>query len=173
MRKNELKKYIRDIPDFPKEGILFKDITTLLKDKDAFRKAVNLLAKDYQKQNIDIVVAIEARGFILGGAVAHRLGAGFVPVRKKGKLPSKSISQTYDLEYGTDTLEIHEDAIKPGARVLILDDLLATGGTVKAVAELVKKLQGEIVGIAFLIELKFLKGKQKIKDYPIVSLIKF
>ncbi|MBM3252110.1 MAG: adenine phosphoribosyltransferase [Candidatus Omnitrophica bacterium] len=173
MRKNDLKKYIRDIPDFPKAGILFKDITTLLNDKDAFRKAVNLLAKDYQKQNIDIVVAVEARGFILGGAVAHRLGAGFVPVRKKGKLPSKTISETYDLEYGTDTLEIHQDAIKPGARVLIIDDLLATGGTVKAVAELVKKLQGEIAGIAFLIELKFLKGKEKLKDYPILSLIKF
>jgi adenine phosphoribosyltransferase len=173
MRKNDLKKYIRDIPDFPKTGILFKDITTLLNDKDAFRKAVNLLAKDYQKQNIDMVVAVEARGFILGGAVAHRLGAGFVPVRKKGKLPSKTISETYDLEYGTDTLEIHEDAIKPGARVLIIDDLLATGGTVKAVAELVKKLKGEIAGIAFLIELKFLKGKEKLKDYPILSLIKF
>jgi len=173
MRKNELKKYIRDIPDFPKQGILFKDITTLLKDKDAFRKAVNLLAKNYMKQNIDIVVAVEARGFILGGAIAHRLGAGFVPVRKKGKLPTKTISETYDLEYGTDTLEIHEDAINPGARVLIIDDLLATGGTVGAVAELVKKLQGEIIAIAFLIELKFLKGKNKIKDYPILSLIKF
>jgi adenine phosphoribosyltransferase len=173
MRKNDLKKYIRDIPDFPKTGILFKDITTLLNDKDAFRKAVNLLAKDYQKQNIDMVVAVEARGFILGGAVAHRLGAGFVPVRKKGKLPSKTISETYDLEYGTDTLEIHEDAIKPGARVLIIDDLLATGGTVKAVAELVKKLKGEIAGIAFLIELKFLKGKDKLKEYHLLSLIKF
>jgi adenine phosphoribosyltransferase len=173
MKKNELKKYIRDIPNFPKQGIVFKDITTLLKDKEVFKKAINLLVKDYQKQNIDVVVAVEARGFILGGAVAYRLGAGFVPIRKKGKLPAKTISQTYELEYGTDTLEVHEDAIAFGSRVLIIDDLLATGGTVAAVVELVKKLQGEIVGIAFLIELKFLNGREKLREYPILSLIKF
>ena len=172
-KKIDLKDRIRNIPDFPKPGILFRDITTLLKDKQAFKQAVDELADKFKNKKIDTVVAVEARGFILGGAVAHKIGAGFVPVRKKGKLPWRTNSVTYDLEYGTDTLEIHEDAIKPGARVLIIDDLLATGGTVKAVAELIKKLQGEIAGIAFLIELKFLKGKQKLKDYPLLSLIKF
>ncbi|MDP2939044.1 MAG: adenine phosphoribosyltransferase [Candidatus Omnitrophota bacterium] len=173
MRKNELKKIIRTIVDFPKPGINFRDITTLLKEKGAFKRAVELLAKNFRKLNIDLVVAVEARGFILGGAVAYRLGAGFVPVRKKGKLPYKTMSASYELEYGTDVLEIHEDAIKPGNRILIVDDLLATGGTLKAVADLVTKFGAEIVGIAYLIELTDLKGREKLKDYNLLSIIKF
>ena len=174
VKKNlELKDCIRNIPDFPKPGILFRDITTLLKDNRAFKHALDSLVKKYKNKKIDKVVAVEARGFILGGAVAHRLGAGFVPVRKKGKLPWKTKSATYELEYGTDTLEIHHDAIKSGENVLIIDDLLATGGTVKAVTDLVKQLQGKIAGIAFLIELTDLKGKEKLKGYPVYSLIKY
>ena len=173
MKKAELKNYIRSIPDFPKEGILFRDITTLLLDKGALKDAINRLSRKYKKENIDVVVAVEARGFILGGAIAYKLNAGFVPVRKKGKLPSKVQSVTYDLEYGTDTLEIHEDAIKQGARVLIVDDLLATGGTVKATAELIQNAGGTVAGIAFLIELKALKGIKKLSEYPVYSLIKF
>ncbi|MCM8795497.1 MAG: adenine phosphoribosyltransferase [Candidatus Omnitrophica bacterium] len=169
----DLKKYIRSIPDFPKPGILFRDITTLLKDKKAFKFAVDTLAAKYRAKKIDVVVAVEARGFILGGALAHKLGAGFVPVRKKGKLPYKTNSVTYNLEYGTDTLEIHQDAIRHKNKVLIVDDLLATGGTVKAVVDLVNTLQGKIVGIAFLIELVDLGGREKLKDYPIYSLIKY
>lgn len=168
-----LKKHIRNIPDFPKAGILFKDITTLLKNKGAFKQAIDALAAKYKNKKIDAVVAVEARGFILGGAIAHRLGAGFVPVRKKGKLPYKTNSVTYALEYGRDTLEIHHDAIVAGERVLIVDDLLATGGTVKAVTDLVRQLQGKIVGIAFLVELKDLKGIAKLKGYPVYSLIKY
>jgi len=173
MKKIDLKTCIRNIPDFPKPGILFRDITTLLKDKKAFKQAVDSLANEYKNKKIDKIVAVEARGFILGGVIAHKLGAGFVPVRKKGKLPAKTNSVTYDLEYGTDTLEMHHDAIKPNDRVLIVDDLLATGGTVKAVTDLVKQLQGKIIGIAFLIELTDLKGIGKLKDYPVYSLIKF
>ncbi|MFC1804777.1 adenine phosphoribosyltransferase [Candidatus Omnitrophota bacterium] len=169
----KLEAYIRDIPDFPKKGIIFKDITTLLKDKDAFAAALRALADKYKDQKIDSVLAVEARGFIFGGAIAEKLGAGFVPVRKKGKLPAKTQSITYSLEYGTDTLEIHEDAIKPGDKILIIDDLLATGGTSKAVCDLVKQLKGEVAGIAFLIELEFLKGRDKLKDYPLFSLIKY
>jgi adenine phosphoribosyltransferase len=169
----DFKKHIRSIPDFPKPGILFKDITTLLKNKGAFKQTVDALAAKYKDKKIDLVVAVEARGFILGGAIAYRLGAGFVPVRKKGKLPAKTNSATYELEYGTDTLEIHQDAIKPDERVLIVDDLLATGGTVKAVTDLIRQLQGKIAGIAFLIELKDLKGIDKLKGYPVYSLIKY
>ncbi|MFH1414188.1 MAG: adenine phosphoribosyltransferase [Candidatus Omnitrophota bacterium] len=164
---------IRNIPDFPKEGILFKDITTLLKDKNAFKQATEEMAKRFKDKNIDKVVAVEARGFILGGVIAHAIGAGFIPVRKKGKLPSKTNSVTYDLEYGTDTLEIHHDAIVEGEKVLIVDDLLATGGTVKAVTDLVKQLKGEVAGIIFLIELTDLKGRDKLKDYPVEALIKY
>lgn len=176
MRKMEgvrLEKYIRSIPDFPKPGILFRDVTTLFKDKKAFRQAVDLLAAKYKNKKIDLVVAVEARGFVIGGAVAHRIGAGFILARKKGKLPWRSLSVTYELEYGTDTLEIHEDAIKPGDRILIIDDLLATGGTVRGVVDLVKKFGGNIIAIAFLIELVDLKGKEKLKGYPVHSLIKF
>jgi adenine phosphoribosyltransferase len=173
MEKPDLKKSIRSIPDFPKPGILFRDISTLLKDKQAFKSAIDALVAKYKNKKIDVVVAVEARGFILGGALAHRFKAGFVPVRKKGKLPWKTNSVTYDLEYGTDTLEVHQDAIAPGDNVLIVDDLLATGGTVKAVTELVKELKGKIVGIAFLIELTELKGIEKLKEYPVYSLIKY
>lgn len=169
----ELKKCIRNIPDFPKPGILFRDITTLLKDKKAFKLAVDKLADKYKGKKIDVIVAVEARGFILGGAIAHKLNAGFVPVRKKGKLPAKANSVTYDLEYGTDTLEMHQDAIKPKDKVLIVDDLLATGGTVKAVTDLIKQRKAKIAGIAFLIELTDLKGRDKLKDYSVYSLIKY
>ena len=171
--KTELEKYIRDIPDFPKAGIIFKDITTLLKDKSAFKKTIDALSEEFKGKRIDKVVAVEARGFIFGGALAAQLGAGFVPVRKKGKLPWKTNEVTYDLEYGTDTLQIHQDAIEPNESVLIVDDLLATGGTVKAVTDLIKQLKGKIIGVAFVIELEFLKGREKLKDYPLFSLIKF
>jgi adenine phosphoribosyltransferase len=169
----DLKNCIRNIPDFPKPGILFRDITTLLKDKKAFSYAVDQLAGVYIGKEIDKVVAIEARGFILGGAVAHKIGAGFVPVRKKGKLPWKTSAATYELEYGTDTLEMHQDAVSPGEKVLIVDDLLATGGTAKAVAGLVKKQGGEVAGIAFMIELSDLKGEEKLAGFPVYSLIKY
>jgi len=173
MKKIELADYIRSIADFPKKGILFRDITTLLKDKKAFKKAIDLLADNFKNKKIDYVVAVESRGFILGGAIAYRLGAGFVPVRKKGKLPYKTISVTYELEYGTDVLEMHVDALCKGAKVLIIDDLLATGGTAKAVAQLVEKLEAKIIGIAFLIELTALKGRDNLKSYNVYSLIKF
>lgn len=169
----ELKKYIRDIPDFPKPGILFKDITTLLKDGQAFKQTVDAFVEKYKDEKIDKVLAVEARGFIFGAAVAYRLGAGFVLVRKKGKLPAKTISVSYSLEYGTDTLQMHQDAINPGERVLIIDDLLATGGTVDAVTNLVKQLGGKISGIAFVIELVDLKGIEKLKGYPVYSLLKY
>lgn len=168
-----LKDCIRDVPNFPKEGIIFKDITTLLKDPEAFRHAIDELAKGFLDKKIDQVVGVEARGFIFGGALAYKLGAGFIPVRKKGKLPSKTKRISYDLEYGTDTLEIHEDAIKQGMRVLIVDDVLATGGTIKAVTELVEAQGAEIVNIAFLVELEFLKGKNKLKGRDIVSVIRY
>lgn len=171
--KKELRDHIRNIPDFPKPGILFRDITTLLKDKDAFRQAIQLLADRYKEEKIDAVVAVESRGFILGGALAERLHAGFIPVRKKGKLPASVNSATYELEYGTDTLEMHTDAFGPGTRILIVDDLLATGGTVKAVVDLINQLKGKIIGIAFLIELEDLKGREKLKGLPISALIKY
>ena len=170
---DDLKKYIRDIPDFPKKGILFRDITTLIGDKEKFKEVIDALAKRYSGKKIDAVLAVESRGFIFGGALAYKLGAGFVPVRKKGKLPSKTFQATYSLEYGEDTLEIHEDAIKPGARVLLIDDLLATGGTLGAVIDLVKKLKGEIAEITFIIELKDLKGRSKLKDFPVYSMIQY
>jgi len=169
----ELKDKIRDIPDFPKPGILFKDITTLLQDARAFSSAIDQLAQRYQERQIDSIVCIEARGFIFGGALAYRLGTGLIPVRKAGKLPYKTHKITYELEYGTDTLEIHQDAIAPGQRILIVDDLLATGGTTKAVAELVGQLGGEVVELAFLIELTYLHGRQKLSGYPVYSLIQF
>lgn len=169
----KLEKYVRNIPDFPKPGILFRDITTLIKDKRAFKEAVNCLTAKYKGKKADLVVGVEARGFILGAAVAYKLGVGFIPVRKKGKLPWKVKSVTYELEYGTDTLEIHEDALWPGCRVLIIDDLLATGGTVRGVADLVQAQGAKIIGIGFVIELVDLKGKEKLKEYPLVSLIKF
>ncbi len=173
MKTADLKKHIRDIPDFPQEGIIFKDISTLLKNKEAFRKSIDELARKFNKERIDYVVGVEARGFIFGAALAYKLGVGFIPVRKKGKLPFKTKSITYKLEYGTDTLEIHEDALAPKARVLIVDDLLATGGTIKAVVDLIIAQKARIVGVAFLVELRFLKGKERLKDLPIHSVIQY
>ncbi|MDD4954883.1 MAG: adenine phosphoribosyltransferase [Candidatus Omnitrophica bacterium] len=169
----KLESYIRNIPDFPKKGIQFKDITTLLNNGQAFKAAIDELAETLKGQKIDFVVAAEARGFILGGALSYKLGCGFVPVRKPGKLPYKTHSHSYSLEYGKNELHIHEDALPKGSKVLILDDLLATGGTAEALVNLVKKFEADIVGIAFLIELTELKGKEKFKDYPVYSLIKF
>ena len=152
-----LTKFIRDVPDFPKKGIIFKDITPLLKNSKSLKTMVDIFYNYYKSKKIDKIVSMESRGFIIGSALAYKLGAGFVPVRKKGKLPYKTISVTYDLEYGKDTLEIHKDSINPGDHVLIIDDVLATGGTAKAVTELIEKLSGKIAGLGFLIELSFLK----------------
>lgn len=160
---DSLKQKIRSIPDFPKPGILFYDVTTLLRDPEGFREAIDAMCAPYEKGSIDVIVGIESRGFILGAAMADRLGAGFVPVRKLGKLPGKTVKVSYSLEYGTDSLEMHEDAITPGQRVLIVDDLLATGGTAEAVRKLVKKLDGNVVGLAFLVELDFLPGRKKLE----------
>ena len=164
---------IRDIPDFPKPGILFKDITTLLKDGPAFRAAIDGLLEQVRGRKIDLVVGMESRGLIFGAPIAYTLGVGFVPVRKLGKLPSEVVSVEYDLEYSSATLEMHKDAISPGQRVLIVDDLLATGGTVAGTIELVKQLQGDIVALAFLIELKFLKGRERLQGHEIITLIEF
>ena len=168
---NRLKAAIRDIPGFPKAGVIFKDITTLLRDKNRFREAVDLLAEKFKGKSIDAVLSVEARGFIFGAALAYKLGSAIVPVRKKGKLPFKTFAVTYELEYGKDTLEIHQDAFKKGDNILIVDDLLATGGTSRAVIDLVEKMGGKIVGLAFLIELTPLKGRAKLKNYEVVSLI--
>ena len=170
---DELKQRIRDIPDFPKAGILFRDITPLLSDGRAFRQAIDRIGERYVNRKVDIVVGVEARGFIMGSALAYKLGAGNVLVRKEGKLPFKTNRTTYALEYGTDTLEIHQDAITPGQRVVLADDLLATGGTISAAAELVRQLGGEIVELAFLIELTLLKGRDRLKGLPIFSLIQY
>ncbi len=169
----ELKKKIREIPDFPKEGILFYDVTTLLKDADGLRQAIDLMAARYAGSEIDKVVGIESRGFILAPAIATRLGAGFVPVRKPGKLPAKTLEVAYDLEYGQDRIEIHEDAIEAGERVLIVDDLMATGGTAAAAVELVRRLEANLVGAAFLVELEFLQGRSKVPGVEIFSLLKY
>ena len=167
----DLRAKIRDIKDFPTEGVLFKDITTLLKDGPAFRSVVDHLSSRYARERVDVVVGIESRGFIFGGAVAHQLGAGFVPVRKLGKLPGKTIEVEYELEYGRDALAIHEDAIQAGQRVLAVDDLLATGGTMAATLRLIGQLGGVVVGVAFMIELAFLHGRAKLKNHPLHSLI--
>ena len=167
----DLRAKIRDIKDFPTEGILFKDITTLLKDGPAFRAVVDRFAEAYKHDGVDIVVGVESRGFIFGGALAHQLGAGFVPVRKLGKLPAKTIEVEYELEYGRDALAVHEDAIHTGQRVLAVDDLLATGGTMAATLRLIEQLGGKVVGVAFMIELAFLHGRARLKNYPINSLI--
>ena len=171
MELSELKSKIRDIKDFPTEGVLFKDITTLLREPQAFKSVVTQLALRYIQERVELVVAIESRGFIFGGALAAELGAGFVPVRKLGKLPGKTIEVEYELEYGRDALAIHEDAIRAGQRVLAVDDLLATGGTMAATLRLIQQLGGHVVGVAFLIELAFLKGREKIKQYPLHSLV--
>jgi adenine phosphoribosyltransferase len=168
-----LTKIIRDVPDFPKKGILFKDITTLLKDKEAFRQAIDSLAEMCKNRKIDKIVSMESRGFIFGSVLAYKLNCGFVPIRKKGKLPHETIKVTYDLEYGTDTLEMHKDAIAPGENVLLVDDLLATGGTAQAVVKLINQVQGKVAGLVFLIELEFLKGREKLKGNEVFSLIKY
>ena len=168
-----LKDKIRNIPDFPKPGILFYDITTLLGDPTGFSETIEALAGPYKNAGIDIVVGIESRGFILGGAVADRIGAGFAPVRKPGKLPSSTISETYALEYGTDKLEIHDDAIRPGQRALIVDDVIATGGTARATAALVRRLGGTVHGLAFLVELGVLNGRAQLAGEQVYSVVKY
>ncbi len=169
----DLKESIRSIPDFPTAGIVFRDITTLLQNPAALQEAVDRLAEAFADDKVDLVVAPEARGFIFGGVVAYRLNAGFVPVRKPGKLPAETLERTYELEYGTDTLTLHRDAIESGDRVLVLDDLLATGGTIRACCDLVEELGGEVVGLGFLIELSFLKGRDLLGGYRVVSLIDY
>lgn len=169
----DLKSKIREIQDFPNEGISYKDITTLLQDKEAFKYTIDTISDQLKDLNIDIVVGPESRGFIFGCPVAFNIGAGFVPVRKPGKLPSETIKYEYALEYGTDTLEIHKDAIKKGQRVAIVDDLLATGGTVLATTNLIEQLGGEVVSLNFLIELEFLNGRKLLKDYNTSSLIQY
>jgi adenine phosphoribosyltransferase len=169
----DLKQHIRHIPDFPKPGILFYDITTLLRDPAGLKTTIDRLSSPYEGKGIDVVVGIESRGFILGAAVAERLGAGFIPVRKPGKLPAKAIKETYDLEYGKDALEIHADAVDKGQKVLIVDDVLATGGTAAAAAELVKKAGGQLTGLAFLIELSFLNGKSKLNGENVFSVLQY
>ena len=164
-------KLLRDVPDFPKPGIIFKDITPVLADPAALKEAVQMLAEPYRNAGVDLVVGVESRGFIFGAAVAIELGVGFVPVRKPGKLPADTISVTYELEYGTDTLEIHADAIKAGQKVALIDDLIATGGTVVATRELIEKLGGEVVGASFLVELSFLNGRGKLPGIDIHSLV--
>jgi adenine phosphoribosyltransferase len=168
-----LKSRIRNVPDFPKPGILFYDITTLLRDPEGFKAAIDSLAAPFASASIDIVVGIESRGFILGGAVADRLGAGFCPIRKPGKLPAKAIRESFSLEYGTDSLEMHVDAIEAGQRVLVVDDVLATGGTAKAAASLVKGLGGTLHGLAFLIELDFLNGREKLAGAQVTSVLHY
>jgi adenine phosphoribosyltransferase len=170
---DRLKATIREIPDWPKKGILFYDVTTLLKNGQCFHEVINALTTPFEDKQVDLVVGIEARGFILAPSVAYGLKAGFVPVRKPGKLPAATHRVSYDLEYGTDALEIHQDAIEPGQRVLIVDDLIATGGTAKAVAEIVEKMGGTVVGLAFMVELTALKGRQKLTNYRITSLLKY
>ena len=173
MDVSELRAKIRDIKDFPTEGILFKDITTLLKDGPAWASVIDMLAARYHTALVDVVVGVESRGFIFGGALAHQLKAGFVPVRKRGKLPARTIEEEYALEYGRDIPAIHEDAIQPGQRVLIVDDLLATGGTMAATVRLVERLGGKIVGAAFLIELAFLGGRAKLPGHEVHSVITY
>ena len=168
-----LKAKIRQVPDFPKPGILYYDITTLLRDPVGLTEAIDVLTEPYRNQEIDLVLGIESRGFILGAAVADRLRAGFVPARKPGKLPSGTIRQSYDLEYGSDALEIHRDAIEQGQRVLIVDDLLATGGTARAALDLVRQTGGEVVGMAFLVELQFLDGRARLGDVPLFVALQY
>jgi adenine phosphoribosyltransferase len=170
---NELKRRIRHVPDFPKPGILFYDVTTLLRDAQGFKLAIDAMADPYQAAGISLVVGIESRGFILGAAVADRIGAGFVPVRKVGKLPHTTIRVSYDLEYGSDSLEMHSDAVEPGQRVLIVDDLLATGGTARATVDLVRKLGGDVHAVAVLVELTFLNGRARLQDETVHSVLQY
>lgn len=169
----DLKKLIRDVPDFPKPGIVFKDITTLLRNAEALRAVVDRMTERYKGERIELVLGIESRGFILGPPIAYLLGAGFVPVRKLGKLPWKTVSESYALEYGVDHLEMHTDAVEPGQKILIVDDLLATGGTARAAVNLARGAGAQVVGLAFLVELDFLKGREKLADQSVFSLIHF
>jgi len=169
----DLKQHIRHVPDFPKAGILFYDITTLLREPKGFEATIDRLSAPYADQSVDLVVGIESRGFILGSPVAQRLGAGFIPIRKPGKLPASRVKETYELEYGTDALEIHADAIQKGQRVLIVDDVLATGGTAAAASRLVRQLGGDLLGLAFLIELLFLKGQSKLPGEKVFSVLQY
>jgi adenine phosphoribosyltransferase len=173
MSAEDLRTKIREIPDFPKPGILFYDITTLLKDPAAYKQSIDLMLAPYKNERVDIVVGMESRGFIFSSPMAYQLDAGLVPVRKLGKLPAETITVEYALEYGSNTLEIHRDAIEAGQRVLIVDDLLATGGTVKGTIELVERLKGEVVGLAFLVELEFLKGRDRLEGRQVTSVIKY
>lgn len=168
-----LKKLIREVPDFPKKGILFYDITTLLKDKTGLAMLIDKLSEHYISQDVDLVLGMEARGFIFAPALAYRLNAGFIPVRKPGKLPAECVSYDYALEYGKNTLQIHKDAIQKGQRVLIVDDLLATGGTAEATAKLAESLGGKVAGLGFVVELDFLRGRDKLKGYDVMSLLKY
>lgn len=170
---SDLSRLIRDIPDFPRKGILFKDITPLLRDPRALAQSVEMLAEHHRKDRIDAVAAVESRGFIFGGALAMRIGAGFIPIRKPGKLPHRTVSESYSLEYGTDTIQMHSDALGEGDRILIVDDLLATGGTARATTNLVARMGGEVVGASFLIELAFLGGRARLGDLPIFALITY
>jgi adenine phosphoribosyltransferase len=173
MSAEDLRARIREIPDFPKPGILFYDITTLLKDADAFKDAIDLMLEPYRGEGIDVVVGMESRGFIFSAPMAYQLHAGLVPVRKLGKLPAETVTVEYALEYGSNTLEIHRDAVEPGQKVLIVDDLLATGGTVRGTIELVERLKGEVVGLAFLVELEFLKGRDRLEGRRVTSVVKY
>jgi adenine phosphoribosyltransferase len=170
---DDLRAKIREVPDFPKPGILFYDITTLLKDAAAFREAIDLMIEPFRDKKIDVVVGMESRGFIFSAPMAYQLEAGFVPVRKLGKLPAETVSVEYALEYGTNTLEIHKDALMPGQRVLIVDDLLATGGTVIGTIELVQQLKADVAGLAFLVELLFLRGRERLKQYDVHSVVQY
>jgi adenine phosphoribosyltransferase len=169
----DLREWIRDVPDYPKKGIIFKDITTLLKEKEPFRKSIDLMVDHYRGVKIDQIVAIESRGFIFGSVLAYRLQTGFVPIRKPKKLPAKTERMEYELEYGSDCVEIHADALEAGQKILVVDDLLATGGTASAAAKLVEKLSAEVIGLAFLIELTFLNGREKLSGREIFSLIQY
>lgn len=170
---DSLKQFVREIPDFPKPGILFYDITTLLQNGDAFRQTVEAFAQAYGEQKIDTVVGVEARGFIFAAAVAFRLGTGFIPVRKPGKLPYRTVRKTYQLEYGSDTLEMHADAIRPGSRVLLVDDVIATGGTARAVADMIREQGGQVAGVGFVLELEFLHGRKALDGYEVFSILKY
>ena len=173
MSVEDLRTKIREIPDFPKPGILFYDITTLLKDAGAYREAIDLMLEPYRAIGVEAVVGMESRGFIFSAAMAYQLNAGLVPVRKLGKLPAETLTVEYALEYGSNTLEIHRDAIKPGQNVLIVDDLLATGGTVRGTIELVERLRGKVVGLGFLVELEFLNGRERLQGYNVTSVIRY
>jgi len=173
MSAEDLRAKIREIPDFPKPGILFYDITTLLKDPASFREAIDLMLEPYKDERVDIVVGMESRGFIFSAPLAYLLKAGLVPVRKLGKLPAETITVEYALEYGSNTLEIHRDSIQPGQRVLIVDDLLATGGTVRGTSELVERLKAQVVGLAFLVELDFLKGRERLEGRRVTSVVTY